>query len=285
MIGKLKTLGFSTTNRPQTVRISTRNYSTLILNTKPARVVSGAHLFCLAVCCTDNNLQLNVNKRRSWLLTSEKESDTHHCLHQGPWVNKGVAEVEQVNNFIENLSCSSHISILTENAQKWLYFLMKFKKAKFPCQVFVNVCRGIIESVLTGNIPNWHVSCMTQDTLCSGWLKPPRYKSEHQRHQWGEVPLQSTKDTKGQQPLQLQKYPLCGSKTIILSFIHSRAVLVLCYCPSSLAVTVKNVTSGIVFLSLYHWSNWFEVRCDGVRILLFWYTPSDTPSWFVCPLL
>ncbi len=79
------------------------------------------------------------------------------------------AEVEQENSFrflgihfTKNPSWSSHISTLVKKAQKRLYFLRKLKKAKFPCQV-LNFYRGAIESILTGNITNWHDLCTAQD--------------------------------------------------------------------------------------------------------------------------
>ncbi len=52
---------------------------------------------------------------------------------------------------------------LHTEAQKRLYILRKLKKAKFPCQVLVNFYRGAIESILTGNITNWHVLWTAQD--------------------------------------------------------------------------------------------------------------------------
>ncbi len=75
--------------------------------------------------------------------------------------------MEQVNSFrflgiTKNPSWSSHISILDKKAQKRLYFLRNLKRAKFPCQVLVNVHR--LETSQTG--PGLEV--------CSGWLKPPR---------------------------------------------------------------------------------------------------------------
>ncbi len=50
----------------------------------------------------------------------------------------------------------------SKKAQKRLYFLRKL--ARFPCQVLLNFYGGAIESILTGNITNWHGMHMAQDS-------------------------------------------------------------------------------------------------------------------------
>ncbi len=119
----------------------------------------------LAEWCTENNLLLNVSKTKELIVDfRKKEAKTHKPVY----ING--AEVEQVSSFkllginiTENLSWTSHISAVVKKAQKWLYFLRKLKKAKFPCQVLVNFYKGAIENILTGNITNWHGMCTAQD--------------------------------------------------------------------------------------------------------------------------
>ncbi len=50
----------------------------------------------------------------------------------------------------------------------FLFILLKltvFLKETFLCQVLVNFYRGAIESILTGNITNWHGMCRAE-----GWM-------------------------------------------------------------------------------------------------------------------
>ena len=50
----------------------------------------------------------------------------------------------------------SHITTLVKEAQKRLYFLHKLKKLR--SQILVNFYKGVIESLLTRSITNWHGS-------------------------------------------------------------------------------------------------------------------------------
>ena len=59
--------------------------------------------------------------------------------------------------FTENLS--HHTSPpWFKKAQKRLQFLQKCRTLTFQSKILVNVCRGAIESILPGNITNWHGS-------------------------------------------------------------------------------------------------------------------------------
>lgn len=55
----------------------------------------------------------------------------------------------------ENVSWTSHISILVRKALKQLYSLRELQKEKFPCQAPFNLYRGAIASILTGNNTKW----------------------------------------------------------------------------------------------------------------------------------
>ncbi len=60
-------------------------------------------------------------------------------------------------------TCHGRPTSPLKKAQK--HFLGKLKKAKFPCQVLVNLHTE----------EQWHEMCTARTGgLCSGWLKPPR---------------------------------------------------------------------------------------------------------------
>ncbi len=123
----------------------------------------------LAEWYTENNILFNISKTKELIIDfRKKEIKTHTPVY----ING--AEVMQVNSvgflgisITENLSWSSHISTLVKKAQE-LY--CKLQKAKFPCQVLINFYRGAIESILTGNITNWHGLCMAQDRRALQWV-------------------------------------------------------------------------------------------------------------------
>ncbi len=113
-------------------------------------------------------MRLHIGRKQNNLLSGaqtttywKKEAKTHTPVYiSGAEVNGfrllGIS-------ITENLSWSSSISTLVKRAQKQLYFIRKLKRAKFPCQVLVNFYRGAPESILAGNISDWHGLCMAQD--------------------------------------------------------------------------------------------------------------------------
>ncbi len=75
----------------------------------------------LAEWYTKNNLLLNISKTKELIIDfRKKEEKTYTPIYMSP----GVPPT------------------MLMKAQKWLYFLWKLKKAKFPCQVLVNFYRG-----------------------------------------------------------------------------------------------------------------------------------------------
>ncbi len=114
----------------------------------------------LAEWCTENNLLLNLSKTKELIIDLEKRRQRNIPLSTSVELRWSKCFRFLGISIIKNHVMSSHISTLVKKAQKRLYFLRKLKRSKFPCHVLINFYRGAIESILTGNITNWHGLCM-----------------------------------------------------------------------------------------------------------------------------
>lgn len=74
------------------------------------------------------------------------------------------AEVRQVNITENHVMVIIYTNPVKKKAHNGLYFLRKLKKGKLTRQVLA-VYRRAIESILSGDNPNWHGSCTDRKAL------------------------------------------------------------------------------------------------------------------------
>ena len=143
--------------------------------------------------CTENNILLYISKTKELIVDFTKKEAKMYTpvLNQLSW---GGAGEQFYVLWHDHHHLGHHTSpAWFKEAQKRLYFQQKLRRAKPQSQILLNLCRGPIESILTGNITNWNGSSKPRRGRLYRWqLKPPRAplvpSTDHQWHQWSEMP-------------------------------------------------------------------------------------------------
>ena len=117
--------------------------------------------------CSDNNLELNVNKTKEMIVDfrRKKSSPPSRLVIDGRTV-----EIVQHFKFLgstisSNLKWELNVVNIVKKAQQRLYFLRRLRSFGLTTQVMLNFYRAVIESVLTFSISVWFGSITQKETL------------------------------------------------------------------------------------------------------------------------
>lgn len=114
--------------------------------------------------CTNNNLDLNVNKTKEVIVDFRRNQPTHTPLSIGGTDVEIVQGTKFLGVHITNdLTWTRHTSYLTKKAHQRLHFLRRLGRAHLPPHILTTFYRGTIESILTNCISIWHESCTAMD--------------------------------------------------------------------------------------------------------------------------
>ena len=117
--------------------------------------------------CSDNNLELNVNKTKEMIVDFRRKKSSP----PSPLVIDGrTVEIVQHFKFLgstisSNLKWELNVVNIVKKAQQRLYFLRRLRSFGLTTQVMLNFYRAVIESVLTFSISVWFGSITQKDTL------------------------------------------------------------------------------------------------------------------------
>ena len=117
--------------------------------------------------CSDNNLELNVNKTKEIIVDFRRKKSSP----PSPLVIDGrTVEIVQHFKFLgstisSNLKWELNVVNIVKKAQQRLYFLRRLRSFGLTTQVMLNFYRAVIESVLTFSISVWFGSITQKETL------------------------------------------------------------------------------------------------------------------------
>ncbi|KAK1803843.1 hypothetical protein P4O66_003741 [Electrophorus voltai] len=115
--------------------------------------------------CQENNLLLNVSKKKELIVDCSKKQEQHYQP-----VRISGTTVERADSFrylgvhiLQDLSWSRHTNSLAKKARQRLYHLRRLRDFRLPSKVLRNFYTCTIESILTGNITVWFGNSTKQD--------------------------------------------------------------------------------------------------------------------------
>jgi hypothetical protein len=118
----------------------------------------------LATWCSDNNLDLNVQKTKEIVCDYRKKKQTPPLLVIRDNEVERVSEYKYLGTTIAcDLSWSSHIASVVKKCHSRLFFLRKLKQFRLRPEILVLFYRASIESILTYNFVTWFSSCTVED--------------------------------------------------------------------------------------------------------------------------
>ncbi|XP_055747902.1 uncharacterized protein LOC129829915 isoform X1 [Salvelinus fontinalis] len=125
----------------------------------------------LGVWCQENNLSLNVNKKKEMISDFRKQQREHPPIHI-----EGSA-VEKVESFkflgvhnTDKLKWSTHTDSVVKKVQQRLFNLRRMKKFGLSPKTLTNYYRCTIESILSGCITAWYDNCTALNhKALQGW--------------------------------------------------------------------------------------------------------------------